>query len=246
MSNPVLGPAGIVGRYRTHRKQLMTLYVTRQGQDFVTSGDLQLCDVKLINASVELVGEPGIGNFGNSSGPTTPHNSTVNKLHAINDAGTTSTVYGIASENRVISKTHLTHRELNISITGMTQGHHFRQDQAHLDNNVELMIPTDYGIMEHRNPAWPAHPIQLENVHLQQNLKVHAVFAGNWPANKRIARFVEDWALTTGGTKKNADGTIRYFVNDDEGQSSSQECQVPANCINAIKLVFEVTPQSEL
>ena len=246
MSNPLLNPSGIIGRYQTHRSQIMTLFVTRQGQDFVTSGDLQLCDVELLSATVELVGEPGIGNVGIVTGATTPHNGTVNLLHAINDAGTESTVYGHSLENRVISKTHLTHKELNISIQGMTQGHQFRQDQSHSGNNLQFLVPTDYGLVHYRDTTWPPHPIMLENVHLQQNLRVDSIFAGNWPASKRIARFAEDWADTAGGTKRNADGTIRYFVNDDEGQASAQECQVPANCINHIKLVFKVTPRTEL
>ena len=246
MSNAVLGPAGVAGRYQTHRSQLMTLWVTRQGQQFVTSGDLQLCDVELINASVELVGEPGIGNVGITSGATTPHNGTVNLLHAVNDAGVVSTVYGISSENRVLNKTHLNHRYLNVSIVGMTQGHQFRQDSSQAGNNIQLLVPTDYGLIQYRDESWPAQPLMLENVHLQQNLRVECVFAGTWPNAKKVARFTEDWADTAGGTKRYADGTVRYFVNGDEGQASTQECQVPANCINAVKLVFKVSPRTEL
>ncbi len=246
MSNAILGPSGVAGRYQTHRSQLMTLWVTRQGQSFVTSGDLQLCDVELINASVHLVGEPGIGNVGITSGPTTPHKTTVNLLHSVNDAGTSSTVYGVSSENRVLDKTHLTHKHMSISIIGMTQGHQFRQDISQEGNNVQLLVPTDYGLEHYRDTNWPPQPIMLENVHLQQNLRVECTFAGTWPTIKRVARFTEDWADTAGGTKRNADKTVRYFVNDDEGQSSAQECQVPANCVDAVKLVFKVSPRTEL
>jgi len=246
MSNPVLNPSAVADRYKTHRSQIMTLWVTRQGQNFVTSGDLQLCDVELIQGHVELVGEPAIGNFGNTSGPTDPHKSTINKLHAVNNAGTTSIVYGIEGENRVLEKTHIHHGHVNINITGMTQGHQFRSDVSQGGNQSHIMVPTDMGLGTTRTHEWPATPIKLENVHLQQNLQIHATFAGNWPELQRVARFTEDWADTTGGTKRNVDGTVRYFVNDDEGQASVQECQVPSNCINSMKLVFRITPRTVL
>ena len=248
MSNPILGPMGVAERYQTHRSQLMTLWVTRQDQSFVASSDLQLCDVELINASVELVGEPGIGNVGIVTGPTTPHNNTMNLLHAVNDAGTNSTVYGISSGNRIIHKSHLNHGHLNVSIVGMNQGQQFRQDSQVGGNNLQLTIPTDNGLVLHRDVTWPPTPIIMEKVHLQQNLRVQSVFTGTWPSTKKIARFAEDWAdvVESGVTKRNSDGTIRYFVNDDEGQASAQECQVPANCINSLKLVFKISPRTEL
>jgi len=246
MSNPILGPMGVANRYKTHRSQIMTLWVTRQGQNFVTSGDLQLCDAELIQAHVELVGEPGIGNFGVVAGPSATHKGTINKLHGVNDAGVTSTVYGVTGENRVLEKTHIHHGHANVSITGMTQGHQFRSDVSQGGNQSSIMIPTDMGLGQLHHDAWPSTPLMLENVHLQQNLQIHTTFAGSWPELQRVARFAEDWADTAGGTKRNTDGTIRYFVNDDEGQSSVQECQVPSNCINVMKLVFRIHPRSEL
>jgi len=224
----------------------MTLWVTRQGQDFVTSGDLQLCDVELLNASVELVGEPGQGNAGKTAGQNNNHNTTINFLNAVNDASAESTVYGVTGGNRVLAKTHINHGHVNVNIIGMTQGHQFRRDTSIGGNDISLLIPTDNGIIPGRIVNWPANSLTLENVHLQQNLRVECAFAGTWPVVKRVCRFVEDWADTPGGTKRNADGTVRYYVNDDEGQSSSQECQVPSNLINAMKLVFKVTPRIDL
>ena len=245
MSNAVLDPVGVSQRYETHRSKIMNLWVTRQGQQFVTSGDLQLCDVELINASVQLVGEPGIGNFGGSSAP---HRSTFNEIHAVNNAGQTSIVYGIESENRILQKTHLNHGHLNISIGGMTQSHQFRTDISQAGNDLQLLVPTDLGLSTGRDPSWPPMPLLLENVHLQQNLQVNCVFAGSGPARSRLARFTEDWAdsVQVAGTTRNADGTIRYFINNDEGQASLQECQVPANCIDSIKLVFKVSQRTTL
>jgi len=249
MSNQVLSAQGVAERYKTHRSQLMTLWVTRQGQNFVTSGDLQLCDVELINASVHLVGEPALGNNGNILSEVNPHKATNNDLHTVNDQGTTSTVYGITAENRVLTKTHLDHRFLNISIEGMTKGHQFRKDFFQAGNDLELVVPTDYGLIVNRNDNWPPTPLLLENVHLEQNLRVDCVFAGTWPARKKVARFTEDWADAPdpgGNLRRNADGTVRYFFGDDESPTSTTECQVPANCIDSIRLVFKITPRTEL
>lgn len=248
MSNPVLTPGGVAQRYQTHQSKLMTLWVTRQGQQFVTSGDLQLSDVELVSAAVELVGEPGIGNFGTVPSDAAPHRSTFNKLHSVNNAGATSTVYGISSGNRVLQKVQLNHGYLNINLEGMTQQHQFRTDNSQLGNDLQLLVPTDLGIALNRNVDWPPNPLLLENIELQQQVKVNCFFAGTSPANSRIARFVEDWADSTqvAGTKRNVDGSVRYFVNDDEGQASIQECQVPSNCIEYIKLVFKVIPRTAL
>lgn len=246
MSNAILGPAGVAGRYQTHRSQLMTLWVTRQGQEFVTSGGQQLCDVELLSSTVSLVGEPGVGNVGTVTGPITPHKTTFNQINTVNDAGVTSTVYGITGENRVLAKTHIDHGTVDINIVGMMQPHQFRTDVSQGGNGFNLLVPTDSGILMHEDNGWPSTPIMLENVHLQQNLRVETTFIGLWPKQKRIARFTEDWADTPGGTKRNADGTVRYFTNDDEGQSSTQRCQVPSNCIESVKLVFKVTPRTEL
>jgi hypothetical protein len=247
MAHPILNGSSIAQRYETRRPQYMTLLVTRQHQSFSTIASQQLCDIELINASVQLVGEPGIGNVGVLNSSTTPHKSTMNSLHAVNDAGTTSTVYGLSAENRIIQKTHLDHGYLNIGIKGMTMNHHFRQDTIHAGNgNIQLFIPTDLGLLEKRDVTWPINPIKLEAVHLQQSIKVTSIFSGTWPDMKKYARFTEDWADTAGGTKRNVDGTVRYFVNDDEGQASAQECQVPANCIDSIKLVFKITPRVDV
>lgn len=263
MSNPVLGPEGVVQRYQTHRTQLMTLYVTRQRQVFETSADLQLSDIELINASVELVGEPGIGNTGVVSGgydvagasakeDNRMYNSTFNMLHAVNDAGTTSTVYNEALENRILTKTHLHHGHVNVFIEGMHEPHQFRRDAFHAGNQLSLTIPTDLGLAQARlsNQTWPPTPILVEQVKLEQRLRVNTQFLGTWPEPKRLARFVEDWADSTAVkasvTTRNSDGTVRYFVNDDEGQASTQECQVPANCINVMKLTFKVMPRTTL
>lgn len=215
----------------------------------MTSGDLQLCDVELINAHVTLVGEPGTGNRGSvDSGTTKPYKNSYNFVHAVNNAGVTSKVYGVAGENRVLTKTHIDHNHLNVNIVGMTQGHQFRKDVSQSGNDISLMVPTDAGIIYKQDYNWPSTPLMLENVHLQQNLRVECAFSGNWPLVKRVARFTEDWADADDGTtiKRNTDGTVRYFVGDSEGQASTAACQVPSNCIDSLKLVFKVSPRTEL
>jgi len=248
MSNAVLNPMGVAQRYQTHRSKLMTLWVTRQGQEFVTSGDLQFSDVELVNASVELVGEPGIGNVGHVASATTPHRATMNLLHAVNEVGVTSKVNGIEGGNRVLQKVNINHGHLNITIEGMMQGDQFRSDAQQEGNNLQIVVPTDLGLSRNRITTWPVTPLLMEKVELQQQIKVHCHFAGTSPANNRVGRFVEDWADSPQAStvKRNTSGLVRYFVNNDEGQSSSQECQVPSNCIEHVKLVFKVIPRTDL
>ena len=243
MSHSVLGPNGLAGRTQTHRSQLMTLWVTRQNQEFIISGDLQLADVDLINATVELVGEPGIGNVGNTS---VEHKSTINSLNGINDVGQKSIVYGQELPNLISQKTHLNHGNVSVGITGMTSGYQFKQDLRYLDNQVELSIPTDLGLIKSRDAlsCWPANPITMEAVHLEQRLRVNTTFFGNGPVTTRVARFLEDWSDAVGN--RNPDGVVQWFAGGDEGQSSAAECIVPANCIVGMKLVFNIRPRTTL
>lgn len=263
MANPVLDSQAVLNRFQTHRSQLTTFIVERQNQEFVITNDKHLVDVKLLSATVELVGEPGFGNTGvvtggyDVAGASTKedfrmHNGTINALHAVNDAGTTSTVYNTALENRIVTKTSLHHGHVNVAIQGMTRQHQFQQDYAYPNNNAFLVLPTNLGlansgIVQH----YPPSPISIDNVKLEQRLRFSTQFVGNLPDDKRIARFVEDWAdspsvIGSGVTTRNSDGTVRYFVGDSEGQASAAECQIPANCINFMKLVFEITPRTAL
>jgi len=238
MSHAVLDPTGVAQRYETHRSQLMTLWVTRQDQKFTTSGDLQLCDVELINAHVELVGEPGQGYNGYESGIT----NTVGFKSSLN-----AFTLQDNPENKILQKSHLNHGHANISIHGMTQPHQFRVDYQQPGNDIQFLIPTDLGLLSQRNHMWPAHPLMLERVHLQQSIQVHTEFAGTWPHEKRKADFVEDWADNTIGiTTRNEDGTVRYTISNDEVVGSTAECQVPANTIEHVKLVFKITPRTML
>jgi hypothetical protein len=251
MSHSTLGPDGITGRTQTHRSQIMTLWVTRQDQEFITTNDLQLSDVELINATTELVGEPGTGYVGNIQ---TEFNSTINTI-PVNDSGVFSSVKDIESENRISMKARLHHGSVDVTIGGMTQSHQFRQDSQHVDNRLQLVIPTDLGLISSRiqNQSWPPTPLRIESVKLEQRLRVHTNFIGNGPITNRQARFVEDWADSPAvqlsllpQISRNPDGSVRYFADNDEGQSSSETCQVPSNCIVAMKLVFNIKPRTTL
>ena len=123
MSHSVLSPNGLSGRTQTHRSQLMTLWVTKQNQEFITSGDMQLADVDLINATVELVGDPGVGNVGDTA---TKHKSSMNKLNAVNEVSTNSQCYGLLLPNHISQKTHINHGHVSVGVQGMTQAHQFR------------------------------------------------------------------------------------------------------------------------
>lgn len=243
MSHTVLGPNGLIGRTQTHRSQLMTLWVTRQNQEFITTGDMQLADIDLVNATVELVGEPGDGNVGVT---TTEHKTSMNSANAINDVGATSSVYGLDLPNLISQKTHLNHGHVNVGVEGMTALHQFRQDALHCDNHIAFAIPTDLGLLSSRSAlaSWPPMPLTLEAVKMEQRITVNTAFFGNGPASVKTARFVEDWADATGS--RNQDQTVTWFGSNDEGQSSSETCLVPANCIVGMKLVFNIRPRTTL
>lgn len=221
MVNPVLGPIGLQGRTETHRSQLMTLYVTRQNQEFVTSRYTQLCDVELVNATVQLVGEPGLNGTGiipagfnllddkdkvGLGKPNVPgYRNSINLFGSINGvANTTSTnvanitseVYGIRLPNRISQKPHLNHRFVNVRIDGMREQHQFKQDEIDQSNQLDFVVPTDMGLQQDRASlaVWPPTPLELQRVHLQQRLRVSTEFAGTGPRQNRIGRFVEDWA----------------------------------------------------
>jgi hypothetical protein len=265
MSHRTLEGSGLMDRTQTRRSQLMTLWVTHQGQEFITTNDLSLCDIELVGATCELVGEPEDGNI---TGRTT-HNE-----HAPNLAGTTSTVFGTTVSNTLDFRTGINHGHLNVQIEGMTEGHQFRQDARHLDNQLEFVIPTDAGLEANRLllQSWPPQPIRVEAIKLKQRLRVFSTFLGNQPENTRAARFVEDWAVqnevpyditsvagTLNSTYLNNDGRVNWFSLPDravphttEGEkltgivSSDETCHVPSNCITALKLVFDIKPRAIL
>lgn len=260
MTSRSVMPDALPKRYETHHEKLMTLFITRQDQEFVVSNDLELVDIELIRSSVELVGEPGWdANSGTGQGhvqgaydvsgtdasevsPT--YMTTINELYALNKTGT-STVYNITSNNGVIHTTHLNHGWANIEIQGMTQGRQFMQDERYQENQLSFVVPTDHGLLSVRTAQQngPPQPLKLENVKLQQRIKVHIDFAGTWPREKRIARFVEDFADTNTSTYRNADGTVQYYE-DDSGGDAIGPCQIPANMINCVLLQFKVKPRT--
>ena len=237
-------------RTQTRRSQLMTLWVTRQGQEFITTNDLSLCDVELINATCELVGEPNTGNKGNIgsyrvSTNLLTHNSP-DLLPKDYDL-----VYGQKIMNAMDFRTGINHGHVNVQIDGMTEGHQFRQDALHLDNKLEFVIPTDVGLEQNRlrMESWPPQPIRVEAVKLQQRLRVFTNFLGNSSKDKRVSRFVEDWADATG--KRNVNGQPTWFTGTDAEKDTgligpTEICQVPGNCITALKLVFNIKPRAVL
>ena len=250
MSHATLGPEGLLGRTQTHRSQIMTLWVTRQGQEFITSNDLQLSDVELISATCELVGEPGLGYVGEI---VDTFNATINSIHAVNNVGVTSTVYNTVSENRIKMRSDINHGHVTVQIDGLTKSHQFRQDSQHLSNQLQLVVPTDLGLISHKltNQLYPSTPIKIMSVILEQRNVVHTHFIGESSLNNRQARFVEDWAdspqVKATIDTRHDDGSVRWYPGvAAEGQSKTTECQVPANCIVGMKLVFNITPRTTL
>lgn len=268
MSNSVVSPVGLTARTNNHGAQIMNLWVTRQNQSFTISNQEEFVDLHLINSVVELVGEPGQGSTGWMNQGYQPeataaidqyrgHNMTTNLLWDVNEFGSTSVVYGIRSPNRIVSRPGLTHSHCNITIEGMTKTHQFKQDRGVVGNSLNLVVPTDQGLAPMRSAlmTWPTTPLKMERVHLSPKITVHVDFLGNGPAPSKVARFVEDWADLSGNgdvipisadIRRNTDGEVRYFENNDEGTSSVAQCIVPSNLIESVKLTFEVIPKTFL
>lgn len=248
MTSRFVQPDEIFKRYETHHKKILTLYVTRQNQQFVVADDITLCDLELIRSSVELVGEPGVsvGNagvptgisqigFGYTQGLTAAYCGTINELYALNKS---------VVANSVQHKTSLNHGWMNIEIDGMSQARNFMRDDRQVDNELSLVVPTDSGIMSIRTAqqSGPPHPIVLENIKLEQNIKIACQFAGSASKQSRTARFVEDFADADPTTYRSADGSVKYY--DDSGGATDADCQIPSNLVNCMILQFQMSPRS--
>jgi len=248
MTSRFVQPDDIYKRYETHHKKILTLYVTRQSQQFVVSNDITLCNLELIRSSVELVGEPGvsggfaaIGTFGNQigqghvhGGAVTSYGETVNALYALNQNPT----------NGIQHKTSINHGWMNIEIEGMSQGRNFMRDTRQDDNELSIVVPTDNGLLTLRaaQQLGPPTPIMLENIKLEQTITIRSQFAGNSSKQTRTARFAEDFADTDAATFRSTDGTVKYY--DDSNGANDAECQIPANIVNSMILQFQMTPRS--
>jgi hypothetical protein len=248
MTSRYVQPDEIYKRYETHHKKVMTLYVTRQNQQFVVANDITLCDLELIRSSVELVGEPGVsaGNagvatgtsqigFGYTQGSSGPYGSTVNALYDVNKT---------VVVNAVQHKTHINHGWMNIEIEGMSQARNFMRDDRQLDNELSLVVPTDSGIISIRaaQQNGPPHSLVLENIKLEQNIRIACQFAGSGSKQSRTARFVEDFADADPTTYRSSNGSVKYY--DDSGGAADTKCQIPSNLVNCMILQFQMTPRS--
>ena len=258
MTSRILSYDEIHKRYETHTKKTLSLYVTRQDQEFVIANDTTVADLELIRSTIELVGEPGFGNgtqYGggvvggavNSGGlgieeifPV--YGSTLNYLYSVMNTGV-STVDGSTQPNAIVHKSCLNHGWANVKIDGITQARSFMRDDRYSDNDIDILVPTDYGLLANRaiNAAGPSHTLKLENIQLEPRVRVKSTFVGCGTPGARRARFVEDFADTDVATYREPDKSVKYFVDDSKG-----ECQIPANMITCLILQFQMTPRSTL
>lgn len=257
MTSRSVEPNQIPHRYETHRERPLTLYVTRQNQQFDIGSDLQLCDVHLVRSSVELVGEPGwapgrqigaghvvgaydtLGADKSLQAPT--YGGTVNELYAINK--TTSVFEGQTFQNGIEHKSSLNHGWVDVHIEGLTDSVHFMRDDSKSDNQLEFCLPTDSGLLSARTAQQngPPQDVMLERVKLQQRIRVRTSYVGTAPLQKRVARFVEDFADSNPSTYRDAEGFVKYF-----DESGLGPCQLPANLISCMILQFKVKPRTQL
>lgn len=249
MTSRYVQPDDIYKRYETHHKKVMTLYVTRQNQQFVVASDITLCDLKLVRTSIELVGEPGKAG-GQAGIPTT------NQIGRGNTGGVSGSSYGETvntqtlnqvEANAVQHKSHLNHGWMNIEIEGMSQARNFMRDDRQIDNELSIVVPTDSGLFSVRSAQQQVagHPILLENIKLEPTIRIASQFAGSAAKNVRTARFAEDFADTDKSKYRTVEGTIKYY--DDSGTVGLDTFpQIPANIVNCMVLQFEMTPRSTI
>ena len=258
MTSRVLSYDEISKRYETHTKKTLSLYVTRQDQEFLISHDTTVADLELIRSTVELVGEPGFsrqskfggGVVGGTSFPTGSgvdevypiYGSTLNYLYPALNTGN-STVNGSEQPNAVVHKAAINHGWANVQIDGLTQARAFMRDDRLSDNNIDILVPTDYGLITNRatNAAGPSHTLKLEKIQVEPKIKVRTSFVGSGTPISRLARFVEDFADTDPATYRETDGSVKYFEDDAIGA-----CQIPSNMITCLILQFQLTPKSQL
>ena len=246
----------------------MTLWVTRQNQDFITTDDYQLCDVTLLSARAQLAGEISPGNK-HPSAPGFVWNNTVASSYDTNGIETTFSYNGKTIGSTRKFRTELNMTLINVNIKGMTYKHQFRQDVIHNDNQIVLPVPTNggfgHGIYEDLGPVFPI--IDLEAVKLEPRLTVQSEFFGNASSEEKQCIFVEDWADQTTGMRVNGKipwwGSSTYkddplsVPNENEisnpntnpngpngGVKPSWCCLIPARLVVGIKLVFKITPRN--
>lgn len=259
MTSRIVPHDDIYKRYETHHTKTLTLYVTRQNQEFVISHDITLADIKLIRSSVELVGEPGYAvnsQVGKGFSPAAGYDSagaakdtrspsylsSVNQLWDPSVRTSPTVVYGIAGTNHVQHDVDINHGWASVHIEGMTQPRSFMTDDRQSNNNLDLVVPTDSGLMAARiaSHAGMANPIVLENIQLQPRLRVRMSFLGSGSQASRTARFVEDYADTNSSLRSSVTGKVLYY----DGAGPNPGCQIPPNMVNCVLLQFEVTPRS--
>ena len=228
----------------------MTLWVTRQNQEFVSTNDTSLCDVKLLSAVVHLTGEKQTGN----SISNVPGYIWNNSLYNYN--GSTHTYKGGTYSSTRTLRSSVNMRDVNIDIRGMFDNHLFRQDAIHRDNQLSLVVPTDIGFIGY-NLQWPSTPIELNALRVEPKISVHSEFLGSAPSIDKQCIFLEDWADDEPYRRVN--GKIVYYatpnylngsqptqndVNTPDLTGGVYNCIHPSNLVSSIKLVFEITPRN--
>jgi hypothetical protein len=245
-----LGNNELQARFKSGTPRFMHLNVTRQNQEFDINHDLIHCDVELLYAQAKLVGEPGLGGSGITTGYTqaaepangaSPWKITVNHSGNLNDPADTNKVLGV--EENFIQEFEVDHSLVDLEIEGLTERRQFLKDPSIQSNDLHVLVPTDFGLEIHRNRAGGTSymPWFAENVKLNPRLKIKTYHPGPREKSKRICRFVQDFADTNTATYRKANGELKPWAT--QGHSSGTVCQFPANCVVNIQLTFRITPR---
>lgn len=229
----------------------MDFIITRQDQELVMDNDTTYCDLQLVHAHIELVGDNPLdmstaGALDNARlyniQAGTQTGIQVYNTSTINQGGQTSDLYNHKLVNSIYThSTAINHGWANVAIEGMLQDVHFLRDTRYtIHNNTALTIPSDLGSIGNRMNimSFPTHPRKLEKVRMQSRLTVKTHWLGNAPIISRTAMFAEDFADKDPSTFRNQDQTIKYW--------DASAPQIPASCINYLFMTFRVTPRVDL
>ena len=240
-------------RFKNTTSRYMHINVTRQNQEFNINHDLVHSDIELLSAQAKLVGEPGLGGSGitalynattNPTNGAYPWKITVNHEGNLNDPADTNTVLGV--DENFVQEFEVDHSMIDVEIEGLHERRQFLKDQSVAANDLHMLIPTDFGLEQHRDRVGGPNffPFFAENVKLPGKLKIKTYHPGTREKSKRIVRFVQDYADTNTSTFRKANGELKPWAT--QGHSGGTVCQFPANCVINIYITFKVTPRTLL
>lgn len=237
MSHPHLDPEALRGRYQNARSTLLSLWVTRQEEEFVIDNDERLCDIELVNAVALLV-----GNYDQTELLTYQNLRDAPVKFPLWD---TSMPFGC--EDPLSLDMFTTH--VNVDVEGVTHAGHFMLDSGSPLNYNRFLVPTAAGLNYDISASQLPSKSVLEACRMQPRIKIHTYFPGTLGKESRKVRFLQDIVDHYGvfDPLSNPEGVIHgpnnnpmFAVSDGGGGTLPQ---FDGNVCTKMLLQFRVTPR---